>query len=76
MADRQRSTDGRSETEEVLGQHPEEMEQAPGAQGRSGGNIARKTGTRDEEKRHDGSSAGATRPLGQDQNSSGDKESV
>ncbi|MBV7392681.1 hypothetical protein [Mameliella sediminis] len=76
MADRARSKDGRRETEEVLGEKPEDMGPAPGAQGRSGGEIARKVGTRDEVKRHDQTSAGKTRPLAQDQNRSGDKENV
>ncbi len=76
MTERKRSTDGHRETEEILGRKPEDMTPAPDAQGRSGGEIARKVGTRDEEKRHDETSAGNTRPLGQDQNRSGDKEKV
>ncbi|HBM59249.1 MAG TPA: hypothetical protein DD444_08660 [Citreicella sp.] len=75
MPDRARSQDGRSETQEILDGTPD----APGAsqqQGRKGGEMARKVGTRDEEKRHDETSAGRTRPLAQDQNGSGDKEKV
>ncbi|SDG22155.1 hypothetical protein [Alloyangia pacifica] len=75
MTDRKRSQDGRSETQELLNGEPV----VPGAtaqQGRKAGEIARKTGTRDEEKRVDETSAGATRPLAQDQDGSGDKEKV
>ena len=76
MADRKRSTDGTRETEQVLGEKPENLEDQPSVAGRSGGEIARKVGTRDEEKRYDETSAGKTRPLGRDQNRSGDKEKV
>ncbi|WP_375172636.1 hypothetical protein [Pseudooceanicola sp.] len=75
MAERHRSQDGRRETEEILGDKPENLD-APDHQGAKGGNIQRKVGTRDERKRLDETSAGATRPLGQDKNSSGDKEKV
>ena len=76
MAERKRSNDHTRETEQVLGEKPENMEKQPSAAGRFGGEIARKVGTRDEEKRYDETSAGKTRPLGQDKNSSGDKEKV
>lgn len=76
MADRKRSQDGSRETEKVLGQKPEDMAPRPSGAGRAGGEIARKVGTRDEEKRHDETSAGKTRPLAQDQDKSGDKEKV
>ncbi|MFW2545008.1 hypothetical protein ACN2XU_20445 [Primorskyibacter sp. 2E107] len=76
MTERNRSKDSRRETEEVLGVTPENLNKAPSGAGRSGGEIARKTGTRDEEKRYDETSAGATRPLAQDQDKSGDKEGV
>ncbi|TCS63745.1 hypothetical protein [Primorskyibacter sedentarius] len=76
MAERKRSTSGTRETEQVLGVKPEELEDQPSAAGRFGGEIARKVGTRDEGKRHDETSAGTTRVLGQDQNRSGDKEKV
>ncbi len=75
MSGRKRSQDGRSETAELLDGQPV----TPGAtaqQGRKGGEIARKVGTRDEEKRVDETSAGATRALAQDQDKSGDKEKV
>lgn len=75
MADRQKSKDGRRETEEILGDAPENIA-APNHQGAEGGNLQRKVGTRDEKKRLDETSAGATRPLAQDQDSSGDKEKV
>ncbi|MGR3444379.1 hypothetical protein DU478_05935 [Thalassococcus profundi] len=76
MAERIKSKDGTRETEEILGEKPEDMEPAPDAQGRKGGEMNRKVGTRDEEKRYDETSSGATRPLDQDKNSSGDKEKV
>lgn len=75
MADRHRSQDGRSETEEILGGTPEKPD-STAQQGREGGNIARKVGTRDEEKQVDETSAGKTGVLGQDKNDSGDKEKV
>ncbi|MBV7410038.1 hypothetical protein [Maritimibacter sp. DP1N21-5] len=75
MADRHKSKDGRSETEEVLGEKPEKLDETA-QEGRKGGNIARKVGTRDEEKRVDETSAGKTGVLGQDANDSGDKEKV
>jgi hypothetical protein len=75
MAERHRSKDGHRETEEILGDKPENLD-APEQQGAKGGNIQRKVGTRDEKKRVDETSAGATRPLAQDQDGSGDKEKV
>ncbi|MEC7298774.1 MAG: hypothetical protein VXY45_09590 [Pseudomonadota bacterium] len=75
MTERHRSQDGRRETEEILGEAPETLE-APGQQGRKGGNLQRKVGTRDEGKQIDETSSGATRALAQDRNSSGDKEKV
>ncbi len=75
MAERARSKDGHRETEEILGQKPEDID-TPDGQGRKGGELQRKVGTRDEEKRHDETSAGITRPLGHDKNDSGDKEKV
>ena len=75
MADRHRSQDGRSETKDILGGAPEKLDPTA-QQGRSGGNIARKVGTRDEGKKVDETSAGKTGVLGQDKNSSGDKEKV
>ena len=75
MAERHRSKDGHSETEEILGDKPENLD-APDHQGSKGGELQRKVGTRDERKRLDETSAGATRPLAQDQDSSGDKEKV
>lgn len=75
MAERHRSNDGRRETEEILGDKPENLE-APDQGGAKGGELQRKVGTRDDRKRLDETSAGATRALGQDKNSSGDKEKV
>ncbi|MDF0602506.1 hypothetical protein P1J78_17345 [Psychromarinibacter sp. C21-152] len=74
MAERKKSNDGRRETEEILGDKPENMSGETTEEGRKGGNIQRKVGTRDEEKQVDETSAGNTRPLAQDQNDSGDKE--
>ena len=76
MAERQKSKDGERDTERLLNEAPEDMDQAPDAQGRAGGEISRKVGTRDEKKRVDETSSGATRPLAQDQDRSGDKEKV
>ncbi|SLN26502.1 hypothetical protein ROJ8625_01072 [Roseivivax jejudonensis] len=76
MAERQRSKDGHRETEDVLGQKPEDLPKSPDHANRAGGELQRKVGTRDEEKRHDEGSAGTTRPLAQDQDGSGDKEDV
>ena len=75
MPERQRSKDGHRETEEILGDKPENLE-APDHQGSAGGELQRKVGTRDEKKRLDETSAGATRALAQDRNSSGDKENM
>ena len=75
MAERHRSKDGKSETRDVLRDTPAGAA-APSHQGRAGGEMQRKVGTRDEEKRHDATSAGATRPQNQDKNDSGDKEKV
>lgn len=61
MAERYRSKDGRRETEEVLGTRPEDLPEAPGQTSRSGGEIARTVGTRDEIKRTEETPAGVTR---------------
>jgi hypothetical protein len=58
MAERHRSKDGVSETEQILGDMPD----TPDFQGREGGDLARKVATRDELKRMGGrQDAGATR---------------
>jgi hypothetical protein len=58
MAERHRSKDGVSETEQLLGDMPE----TPTHQGREGGDLARRVATRDELKRMGGrKDAGATR---------------
>jgi hypothetical protein len=57
MAERHRSKDGRSETRDLIG----DPGKAPGHQGRDGGDLARKTGTKAELRRTTNSSAGATR---------------
>ncbi|HKK86569.1 MAG TPA: hypothetical protein VJ942_13710 [Roseovarius sp.] len=76
MAERVKSKDGSRETEEILGEKPENLRKAPSSAGRAGGEIARKVGTRDEKKRHDETSAGTTRGTAQDQDESGDKEKM
>ncbi|AQS47630.1 hypothetical protein BMG03_07325 [Thioclava nitratireducens] len=75
MAERIRSNDGKRETEEVLGEKPENIE-TPEGQGSLGGNLNRKVGTRDEKKQLDETSAGTTRPLGGDERDSGEKEKM
>ncbi|MZR12986.1 hypothetical protein GQE99_08135 [Maritimibacter sp. DP07] len=75
MAERHRSKDGRSETRDILGGRPEKLDETA-QEGAKGGNLQRKVGTRDEEKRVDETSAGNTRPLGGDEDDSGDKEKV
>ncbi|MBY4892079.1 hypothetical protein KUL25_04805 [Rhodobacteraceae bacterium N5(2021)] len=67
MAERHRSKDGRSETRELLG---EELD-APSAAGRSGGALARKTGTKDELRHMTNASAGATRVTKSDEDRPG-----
>ncbi|KEO61640.1 hypothetical protein [Thioclava indica] len=75
MAQRTGSKDGKRETEEILGQRPEDID-TPSGQGSAGGNLQRKIGTRDEKKKLDETSAGKTRPLGGDQRESGSKEKM
>ena len=62
MSERKRSSDGSRDTEKILGE-------AAGIsqQGRAGGDLARKVGTRDEEKRAKERPAGATRVKKQDE---------
>ncbi|MGY9046606.1 hypothetical protein P775_27425 [Puniceibacterium antarcticum] len=73
MAERHRSSDGRSETSAILGNA---APQTAGQQRRAGGELQRKVATRDDGKRYDETSSGATRPLNQDKTDSGDKEKV
>jgi hypothetical protein len=56
MAERQRSKDGRRETEELFG-----VDADIDQQGRSGGRLARTIGSKDEQKRSTERPAGATR---------------
>lgn len=56
MAERKRSTDGSRDTDRVLGDQGEVSQQ-----GRKGGELQRKVGTRDERKRSEERPAGATR---------------
>ncbi|WP_135506380.1 hypothetical protein [Roseovarius aestuariivivens] len=69
MAERHRSKDGRKETEDIIGDDTEISQQ-----GREGGALSRKIGTRDEEKRAKSKPAGATRVTGSDKRDSGIKE--
>ena len=74
MAERLRSQDGTRDTDAIL--DSDDGTGPGGQQGSAGGNLQRKIGTRDEKKRVDETSAGATRPLGGDQDDSGDKEKM
>ncbi len=65
MAERKRSTDGKSETEQFV---PDTS--TPSQQGRAGGNLERKVGTRDERKRAE-KGEGATRVRKSDEKGSG-----
>ncbi|MFC3614585.1 hypothetical protein ACFORG_12495 [Lutimaribacter marinistellae] len=56
MARRYRSEDGTRETEEFI-----DSEETPSQQGRAGGNLERKVGTRDLQKEAEQSRPGATR---------------
>ncbi len=67
MAERHRSKDGRSETRDLLGNIPD----VPGQQGRNGGDLARKTGTKAEMRELLDASAGATRVTGSDEDKPG-----
>lgn len=67
MAERHRSKDKRSETEEILGN----SDPAPSQQGRGGGDLARKAGTKDELRRVTNTSAGATRVTKSDEDRPG-----
>ena len=49
MAERKRSQDGHRETEDVLGQKPEELPESPDHAGSAGGEMNRKVGKRDED---------------------------
>ncbi|ASM73376.1 MULTISPECIES: hypothetical protein [Roseobacteraceae] len=66
MADRHRSSDGTQETKEFL-----EDADTPADQGRSGGNLERKVGTRDTLKRAKKGDAGATRVRKSDEKGQG-----
>lgn len=56
MADRKRSRDGTRDTDEILTET-----EGPGLAGRAGGELARRKGAEDEEKRVTERPAGATR---------------
>lgn len=67
MAERHRSNDGRSETAEILEGQPE----TPSHQGRAQGELERKVGTRDEEKRLHKGDMGMTRVTKADEEGEG-----
>ena len=66
MAERKRSTDGRSETRDYLDETA-----TPSHGGREQGNLERKVGTRDEKKRAEQDRAGATRVTKSDEKGEG-----
>lgn len=66
MAQRHRSKDGHSDTEDIMDQEP-----VVSGHGRAGGNLARKIGTRDDETRAKSNTAGRTRPTGADERDGG-----
>jgi hypothetical protein len=66
MAERHRSKDGSKETEEIIGEAADISQK-----GREGGDIERRVGTRDEQKRATEKPAGITRVTGQDRRETG-----
>lgn len=66
MAERRRSKDKSRDTDEVLGDKTQISQQ-----GRAGGSLSRKIGTRDEEKRARERPAGATRVTKADERDGG-----
>ena len=66
MAERYRSKDGKSETEEFVDDVP-----TPDQQGRAQGNLERKVGTRDSLKQAKSEDAGATRVTKEDEKGEG-----
>ena len=67
MAERQRSRDGRRETDDYV----DNGTATPGQQGRAQGELQRRVGTRDEEKQAERDGAGATRVKGGDERQGG-----
>jgi len=67
MAERHRSKDGTRDTKEFLDDEPA----ATDAQGRAGGDVARKTGTKDELRKAEDARAGATRVTKSDKDRDG-----
>ncbi len=68
MADRKRSHDGKQETKDYLGDAP-----TPGQQGRADGQLQRRVGTRDEEKRAEQDNPGITRVRKADEIATGNQ---
>lgn len=67
MPDRHRSQDGSRDTDQFLDDAPD----TPGHAGRDGGDLARKTGTKDELRHATNRSAGATRVTKSDEDRPG-----
>ncbi|MEL7133177.1 MAG: hypothetical protein AAGK77_12260 [Pseudomonadota bacterium] len=67
MAERHRSKDGSRDTDKYL-----DDATTPGQQGRAGGELERKVGTRDETKQAKKDRAGATRVTKSEEKGSGD----
>ena len=66
MAERHRSNDGVKETEQFL-----DDTETPSQQGRAGGTLERKVGTRDEKKRAEKDNPGVTRVTKSDERGQG-----
>ncbi|SPH17566.1 hypothetical protein DEA8626_01089 [Defluviimonas aquaemixtae] len=66
MAERKRSKDGRKETEDYVGDAA-----TPGQQGREGGQLQRRVGTRDEKRRAEQDDPGITRVRKSDERATG-----
>lgn len=66
MADRHRSQDGHKETEDYIAEQPDISQQ-----GRAGGKLARKVGSRDDKKQATEEPAGTTRVTGADKRDGG-----
>lgn len=66
MAERHRSKDGSRDTEQIIGEAAEISQQ-----GRDGGDLERRVGTRDEQKRATERPAGSTRVTGADRRATG-----
>lgn len=66
MAERKRSKDGTRETDDYVGDNP-----TPDQQGREGGQLQRRVGTRDEKRRAEKDDPGVTRVRKSDERATG-----